>query len=145
MPGQIIGTVNVQVNKQQNSTVRSLNYGIRSLKGSTDLSLTGVQDNDVIVYQANTNSFKVQSIGELIIQFFYHLTNKGTNSYNLTPPLQIDSRFTDNEFSTRICTEVATRYLYAKNHEQHLLFDQLNAYCRNSGNNWIMNLLHSVR
>jgi hypothetical protein len=87
----------------------------------------------------------IQSIGELIIQFFYHLTNKGTNSYNLTPPLQIDSRFTDNEFSTRICTEVATRYLYAKNHEQHLLFDQLNAYCRNSGNNWIMNLLHSVR
>ena len=33
MPGQIIGTVNVQVNKQQNSTVRQLNYGIRSLKG----------------------------------------------------------------------------------------------------------------
>jgi hypothetical protein len=65
MPGQVIGTVNVQVNKQQSGTVRQLNYGIRSLKGSTDLSLTGVQDNDVIVYQANTNSFKVQSIGEL--------------------------------------------------------------------------------
>ena len=65
MPGQVIGTVNVQVNKQQNSTVRQLNYGIRSLKGSTDLSLSGVQDNDVIVYQANTNSFKVQSITEL--------------------------------------------------------------------------------
>jgi hypothetical protein len=65
MPGQVIGTVNVQVNKQQSSTVRQLNYGIRSLKGSTDLSLTGVQDGDVITYQANTNSFKVQSIGEL--------------------------------------------------------------------------------
>jgi hypothetical protein len=65
MPGQVIGTVNVQVNKQQSSTVRSLNYGVRSLKGSTDLSLANVQDNDVIVYQANTNSFKVQSIGEL--------------------------------------------------------------------------------
>jgi hypothetical protein len=65
MPGQVIGTVNVQVNKQQSGTVRQLNYGIRSIKGSTDLSLTGVQDNDVIVYQANTNSFKVQSIGEL--------------------------------------------------------------------------------
>jgi hypothetical protein len=65
MPGQVIGTVNVQVNKQQSGTVRQLNYGIRSLKGSTDLSLTGVQDNDVIVYQANTNSFKAQSIGEL--------------------------------------------------------------------------------
>lgn len=65
MPGQVIGTVNVQVNKQQNQSVRQLNYGIRTLKNSTDLSLTGVQDNDVIVYQANTNSFKVQSIGEL--------------------------------------------------------------------------------
>ena len=65
MPGQVIGTVNVQVNKQQSGTVRQLNYGIRSIKGSTDLSLTGVQDNDVIVYQANTNSFKTQSIGEL--------------------------------------------------------------------------------
>jgi hypothetical protein len=65
MPGQVIGTVNVQVNKQQSSTVRQLNYGIRSLKGSTDLSLADVQDGDVITYQANTNSFKVQSIGEL--------------------------------------------------------------------------------
>jgi hypothetical protein len=65
MPGQVIGTVNVQVNKQQNQTVRQLNYGIRSLKGSTDLSLTDVQDGDVITYQANTNSFKTQSIGEL--------------------------------------------------------------------------------
>jgi hypothetical protein len=65
MPGQVIGTVNVQVNKQQSSSVRSLNYGIRSLKGSTDLSLSDVQDGDVITYQANTNSFKVQSIGEL--------------------------------------------------------------------------------
>ena len=65
MPGQVIGTVNVQVNKQQSSTVRSLNYGIRSLKGSTDLSLANVQDNDVIVYQANTNSFVLQSVGEL--------------------------------------------------------------------------------
>ena len=61
MPGQVIGTVNVQVNKQQSSTVRQLNYGIRSLKGSTDLSLTGASDNDVISYQANTNSFIVKA------------------------------------------------------------------------------------
>jgi hypothetical protein len=66
MPGQVIGTVNVQVNKQQNQTVRQLNYGIRSLKGSTDLSLTDVQDNDVIVYQANTNSFIVKSVQEAV-------------------------------------------------------------------------------
>jgi hypothetical protein len=66
MPGQVIGTVNVQVNKQQNQTVRQLNYGIRSLKGSTDLSLVDVQNDDVIVYQANTNSFIVKSVQDAV-------------------------------------------------------------------------------
>lgn len=66
MPGQVIGTVNVQVNKQQSQTVRQLNYGIRSLKGSTDLSLVNVQNDDVIVYQANTDSFIVKSVQEAV-------------------------------------------------------------------------------
>jgi hypothetical protein len=66
MPGQVIGTVNVQVNKQQNQTVRQLNYGIRSLKGSTDLSLVDVQNDDVIVYQANTDSFIVKSVQDAV-------------------------------------------------------------------------------
>ena len=65
MPGQVIGTVNVQVNKQQSSTVRQLNYGIRSIKGSTDLSMLGATESDVIAYQANTNSFIIKSVGEL--------------------------------------------------------------------------------
>jgi len=66
MPGQVIGTVNVQVNKQQNQTVRQLNYGIRSLQGSTDLSLVNVQNDDVIAYQANTNSFVVKSVQDAV-------------------------------------------------------------------------------
>jgi len=66
MPGQVIGTVNVQVNKQQNQTVRQLNYGIRSLQGSTDLSLTNVKNDDVIAYQANTNSFIVKSVQDAV-------------------------------------------------------------------------------
>lgn len=61
MPGQVIGTVNVQVNKQQNSSVRQLNYGIRSLKGSTDLAIVNPNDGDAVIYQANTNSFIVAS------------------------------------------------------------------------------------
>ena len=52
-----IQTVNVQVNKQQNSSVRQLNYGIRTLKNSTDLIIENPQDGDAIIYQANTNSF----------------------------------------------------------------------------------------
>jgi hypothetical protein len=61
-----IGTVNVQVNKQQNQTVRQLNYGIRSLQGSSDLSMVGVSDKDVITYQANTNTFIVKPVGDSI-------------------------------------------------------------------------------
>jgi hypothetical protein len=60
-----IQTVNVQVNKQQNQTVRQLNYGIRSLQGSTDLSMIGAIDKDIIVYQANTNSFVVKPVNDL--------------------------------------------------------------------------------
>jgi hypothetical protein len=67
MPGQVIGTVNVQVNKQQNQSVRQLNYGIRTLKNSTDLSMTGAADDDIIVYQANTNSFVVKSAADLTV------------------------------------------------------------------------------
>lgn len=63
MAGQVIGTVNVQVNKQSNSTVRSLNYGIRTLKGSTDLAFPStVEEGDIISYQANTNSFIVAPV-----------------------------------------------------------------------------------
>jgi hypothetical protein len=62
MPGQVIGTVNVQVNKQQSSSVKSVGYGIRSLKGSTDLSLVSANTGDAIVYQANTNSFIVSPV-----------------------------------------------------------------------------------
>ena len=62
MPGQTIGTVNVQVGNQTNPRVNNINYGIRSLKGSTDLALTGAKQGDVIVYQANTNSFVVEPV-----------------------------------------------------------------------------------
>ena len=67
MPGQVIGTVNVQVNKQQSGTVRQLNYGVRTIKNSTDLSMTGAENNDVIVYQANTNSFVVKPATDLAV------------------------------------------------------------------------------
>ena len=62
MAGQVIGTVNVQVNKQQNSSVKTLNYGTRSLKGSTDLVVSGAEDGDAIIYNANTNTFSVAPV-----------------------------------------------------------------------------------
>ena len=53
------GTVNVQVNSQTGGRVNTINYGIRSLKGSTDLSMVDVKNEDVIIYNANTDSFVV--------------------------------------------------------------------------------------
>jgi hypothetical protein len=57
MPGQVIGTVNVQVNSQQGGSVRSISYGGRSLKSATDLSVASATNGAAIIYQANTDSF----------------------------------------------------------------------------------------
>ena len=62
MAGQVIGTVNVQVNKQQSSSIKSLNYGTRTIKNSTDLVFSGGEDGDAIIYQANTNTFTVAPV-----------------------------------------------------------------------------------
>jgi hypothetical protein len=66
MAGQIIGTVNVQVGQSVNPRVSSVSYGNRSLKSANDLSLVGAQSGDVIVYQANTNSFIVEPASAVI-------------------------------------------------------------------------------
>ena len=57
MPGQVIGTVNVQVNSQTGGSVRSITYGGRSLKSATDLSIASATNGSAIIYQANTDSF----------------------------------------------------------------------------------------
>lgn len=67
MPGQTIGTVNVQVNKQQPSTVSTTIGGRTTLKSATDLSLSGAEDGDVISYVANTNTFSVKPVSALAI------------------------------------------------------------------------------
>lgn len=56
MPGQTIGTVNVQLGASQ-QTVRTLSYGVSTLKGLADVSMAGAQDRDVVTYIAATNSF----------------------------------------------------------------------------------------
>ena len=65
MPGQIIGTVNVQIGPTINPRVNSIAYGGRTLKSATDLELAGKQNGDVIVYQANTDSFIVEPVSAL--------------------------------------------------------------------------------
>ena len=61
--GQVIGTVNVQVGGVTGPRVNTLSYGApNTLSKATDLSLAGAADGDVIVYQANTNSFILQPV-----------------------------------------------------------------------------------
>ena len=66
MPGQVIGTVNVQIGPTINPRVNTLTYGGRTLKSAIDLNLAGKGDGDVIVYQANTNSFIVEPVNALV-------------------------------------------------------------------------------
>jgi hypothetical protein len=59
MPGQTIGTVNVQVNNQQGSSVRSISYGGRSLKSATDFLMNTTANGSSIIYNAGTDSFEL--------------------------------------------------------------------------------------
>lgn len=63
---QTIGTVKVQVGQQQGGTVRTIAYGGRTIKGAADLSMSGAQDGDVIVYSANTNSFSIEPVSSVV-------------------------------------------------------------------------------
>lgn len=43
------------------TTVQSITYGTRTLKSATDLSLTGGQNGDAIVFDAANNNFKLSA------------------------------------------------------------------------------------
>ena len=57
MPGQVIGTVNVQIGSSNQPRVTTLNSGTKTLKALTDVDTTGAQDRDVVTYIAATDSF----------------------------------------------------------------------------------------
>jgi len=67
MPGQVIGTVNVQIGQTTNPKVNNITYGNRSLKSANDVDLNGIQENGAIIYQANTNSFVVAPVTAAVI------------------------------------------------------------------------------
>mgnify|MGYP006273838135 CR=1 FL=1 len=53
--------INVKVGNKP-ATVQSINYGTRTLKSATDLSLTGAQNGDAIIYDSANNNFVVTNI-----------------------------------------------------------------------------------
>lgn len=59
-------TFKVSVNNQEATTVKSINYNLRTINGSADLNMAGANTGDVIVYNANTNSFIVEPIVDTI-------------------------------------------------------------------------------
>ena len=60
-----VKTINVQIGSQTNPRVNQ-SYYTRQLKGSSDLNMNDAKNGDVIVYQANTNSFVVESASSSI-------------------------------------------------------------------------------
>jgi hypothetical protein len=88
---------------------------------------------------------KIESIGEAIVQLFYHfLIYKKFNS-SLNPPLKINSLYTDNEFTTRLSIESAQRFLYVSKAEKQLLYSHLNSYCKRTNNTWVLKLLRKLK
>lgn len=66
MPGQVIGTVNVQIGPSQNPRVNQITYGSRTLKSATDLSLANVAAGDIITYESATNSFVMKPAADVL-------------------------------------------------------------------------------
>lgn len=57
------GTVNVQQGNQKSPRVQTISYGQKlELKNATDLNMANVANGDVIIYEANTNSFVVEPL-----------------------------------------------------------------------------------
>lgn len=63
MSDQIVGTVSVyQVNSPVSPRVRSINSGLTTIKGASDVDISGAQEGEVLVYRAATNSFEVAPV-----------------------------------------------------------------------------------
>ena len=59
------GTIRVTVGQRQPS-VTAVSYGLRTLKGASDLSLVGAQNNFAMIYKAASDSFVVQNVNDAI-------------------------------------------------------------------------------
>lgn len=59
------GIIRVQVNNQK-PTVQSINYGSKTIKGSSDLVMAGSKDGDVITYDSANNNFVVAPASSVI-------------------------------------------------------------------------------
>lgn len=63
MPGQTIGTVNVQIGQSTNPKAIAINYGTgRTLKSLTDVNASAAATGDTLIYDQATDTFIVEPI-----------------------------------------------------------------------------------
>lgn len=74
-------TVRVRVEGQK-TKVQTLSYGTKTLRSLTDMSLTGANTGDVIVYNANTKTFSAKGLGT-DTPVHGHLVPTESRSYDL--------------------------------------------------------------
>lgn len=61
--------IKVRVGNGITPKVSTINYGISTLSHLSDVNMSGAGDGDVIVYQANTNTFVVEDFFSKLIDF----------------------------------------------------------------------------
>lgn len=84
---------------------------------------------------------KIESIGELIIQFVGHAYFLKKQAIEQQfPPLKIGVKH-DNETNSRILIEAATASLYAKNSVKSILDDNIHSFAKLTGQTWVFELL----
>jgi hypothetical protein len=85
---------------------------------------------------------KIESIGELIIQFVYFRFLAKLNN-ELNPPIRLESDYFQNEYNTRLSVETATRSLMCNSIEQKMLLSSLDRYSLKTGTSWVLNVLYN--
>jgi len=83
----------------------------------------------------------VSSIGELIVQLvFSRYAEKESNE--LTVPMTLKSHYFQNEYNTRLSTEAATKYFYARPDEQEKTRLLLQNFSQKTGTSWVLNVIN---
>jgi len=83
----------------------------------------------------------VSSIGELIVQLvFSRYAEKESNE--LKVPMTLKSHYFQNEYNTRLSTEAATKYFYAKPDEQEKTLSILQNFSQKTGTSWVLNVIN---
>jgi hypothetical protein len=115
---------------------------MKALAFSNQLS-KAMQNNDF--YKALVDVHKendVTSIGELIVQLVFS-RYAGKESNELSVPRTLKSHYFQNEYNTRLSTEAATKYFYAKPHEQEKTRSLLQNFSQKTGTSWVLNVINN--